>query len=156
MNFQDLRKIEKPDFYIDHAFSRASKKISLSRTKIKGDRINKSKTLELTRIDIIRTVLISQLDKITESFPSIDNLEPFYIELIKCTLDYKDLKKSLGALGFARKTIGSLFKHYSFKIKHTSDIKFINKLRNEFLGRVSSVFKQIKNNCLKYLIFFEG
>lgn len=150
MNFQDLKKIEKPNFYIDNAFSKASKKIDLSRKKTKGDRINKSKTLELTRIEIIRTVLNNHLDKITTSFPSIDGLDPFYVELIKCTLDYKDLKKSLGAVNFAKKTISSLYKKYSFKIKQTSDIKFINKLRNEFLGRTSSVFKQIKNN-LEYL-----
>jgi GTP1/Obg family GTP-binding protein len=96
MNFQDLKKIEKSDFYLDVAFSRASKRIDELRSSIKDkDKIKKSQLLEIARLDIINNNLTENLKKIIKAYPSLDNLDPFYKELIKCTLDYKSLKNLL-------------------------------------------------------------
>ncbi len=152
MNFQDLKKIEGPDFYLDVAFRKASKRVSEIRSSSREkDRFNKSKNLELTRLELIRTVLTEQLNKITDSFPSIDKLDEFYKELIKCTLDYRDLKKSLGSVSWAVDKIHYMYKFYKNKIIKTKDHRKINSLRKEFYGRVSSILKQIK----PYLFYLE-
>ncbi len=147
MNFQDLKKVEDPQFYLDTALNRANKKAKEKRSLKKGkSRFEKSKMIELVKIEIIANVLTEHLERITKSFPSIDNLDAFYVELIKLTLDYKDLKKSLGAVNWASKTINTLFRTYRSRLNKCQDMKLINKIRSEYVGRVSSVIKQIKKN----------
>ena len=149
MNFQDLKKVEKPQFYLDVALNKAAKKADDKRNTITGkNRFEKSKQIEMIRIEVIESVLNEHLLRIEKSFPSIDQLDQFYQELIKLTLDYRDLKKSLGAVKWATKTIRILFKTYRSKLSRCSDMKFINKLRREYVGRVSSVVNQIKKNLL--------
>ena len=151
MNFQDLKKIENDKFYLDVAFKRAKSKSDELRNKIKDkDRLRKSKTLEIAKLEIINSVLAEKLNQITTAFPSLDQLDIFYLELIKCTLDYKDLKKSLGSVKWAVDKIRDLFKQYRSKIQRAADFKYVNKLRREYYGRVSSVLKQIKK-FLNYL-----
>jgi len=152
MNFQDLKKIEKPQFYLDVAFNRATKKIKeLKQSKKEKDQVKKAKSLEHIRIDIIESNLNDPLRQIISCFPSIDSLDKFYVELIKCTLDYSDLKKSLGSVDWAVKKISLFSKEYKRRASRLNEIDQINKNRREYYGRISSVLKQIK----KYLLYLE-
>lgn len=149
MNFQDLKKIESYQFYLDVAFKRASKRADELRTSVKErNRLKKSKKLEITKLEVIKTTIVERLKNIIKSYPSLDNMAIFYKELIKCTLDYKDLKKSLGAINWAIDKTEYFFRVYVSKIKRTTDINLINKFRREYYGRVSSVLKQIKKNLV--------
>ncbi|MFH2021204.1 MAG: GTPase [archaeon] len=151
MNFQNLQNIETADKYLDMAFAKASKKSAELRKNFTGDRLKKSKDIETEKLDIINNVLCDQLTKILDSFPSINQLDDFYQELIKITLDYVYLKKSLGSIKWAVDRTDNLFRIYRGKIANTADIKKINSYRQEFYGRVSSVMKQIK----KFLEYVE-
>jgi len=148
MNFQGLKKIEDDRFYIDLAFRRANERASDVRgtKKMKGTRLEKSKRIEVMRIDVIKDVLSERLIGILKSFPDIESLPEFYKELIKCTVDYASLKKSLGALNWARKKVLEMHKKYSAKIRKCMELSKINTFRREFYGRVSSVLSQIKTN----------
>ena len=149
MNFQDLKKIEAADFYLDVAFRRATAAANELRQRAKGsDRLAKSKKLETAKLEVIRSVLSEHLQAILTSFPSIDRLDPFYNELIKLTLDYSDLKKSLGAVKWAVDKVSELSKSYMHKINRTNDFGVMNRLRREYYGRVSSELKQIKTNLI--------
>ena len=101
MNFQDLLKVEEYSWYLDVAFHNASKVVDGMRGSLKGDRLRKSKDLELRRIGLVRKVLVKHLTNILTKFPSIDGLPEFYNQLVKLTLDYAALKKSLGAVNWA-------------------------------------------------------
>lgn len=151
MNFQGLKKIENQDFYIDLAFRKANERSSLLRsTKIKGTRIDKSKKIELSKIDAIKDVLSGKLMGIGKAFPDLESLPEFYNELVKCTVDYSALKKSLGALKWAKSKIEEMHNIYKHKIKKCKELTKINDYRRQFYGRVSSIMKQIKNE-MKYI-----
>ncbi|MBN2422536.1 50S ribosome-binding GTPase [Candidatus Woesearchaeota archaeon] len=152
MNFQCLKKVERYDFYLDIAFNRAKKKADEERGKKKGrfDRLKKSKQIELLKLETIKDTLVSRLDNILKAYPRVEELDIFYQELIKCTLDYNKLKKSLGAINWCIKKINDFYKIYNFKIKKTKDLNSINKYRKEYYGRISSLLKQIKKE-LAYL-----
>jgi nucleolar GTP-binding protein len=146
MNFQNLTVIEKPIFYLDLAFGRAKKRAELVRDKIKGSsksRINKSKDIELAKIDIIRNVLVDRLDQILTSYPSFDQLPEFYKGLVKCTLDYAQVKKSLGAINWCSKKVNDFYIMYKKKIAKCEDLNKINQYRREYYGRISSAIDQI-------------
>jgi nucleolar GTP-binding protein len=151
MNFQDLKKVETPDTYLDIAFGKAAKRVETARQKKSSDRMEKSKFIETTRIDTVVGTLSTKLQAILISFPSIDNLPPFYKALVKETIDYALLKKSLGAVNWAEGQVKILAKKACQRIMKTKEFPMINKIRKETYGRISSVLKQIK----KELLFLE-
>lgn len=153
MNFQDLKKIEDADFYIDVAFRRAAEQANITRSALSGksaSRIEKSKSIELEKLATIKQTISEFFEKIGRNFPSLDDLPEFYKELVKTTLDYETLKKSLGAVNSSRLVLYDIFRTYNFKIKKCNDLQKINEYRREFYGRVSSLPKRIKKE-LAYL-----
>lgn len=145
MNFQTLIKVENPDFFLDIAFRNAKNVASKARSKLKGTRLEKSKKVELERIDAIKKSINKSVGKILESFPDLEKLPVFYFELLKASLDYVKLKKSLGAVNWAIKKVNDFSYFYKLKIKKTMDLNKINDYRREFYGRTASALKQIKN-----------
>lgn len=145
MNFQKIVKIEKHDFYVDVAITRAKKRTELYRSKLQKhlSRLDKSKNMELYRVQIFAEKLQSLLEKILATYPRIDEMEPFYIALIKVTLDYDRAKKSLGAIRWASKKVKDLFSNTHKLIRRSTDLSAINKHRNALFGRCASVLKQI-------------
>ncbi|MCP3685633.1 MAG: GTP-binding protein [bacterium] len=151
MNFQSLTNIQDADFYLDQAFKEAKKKADAVRIKVSGeDRLKKSICVEVERIKSVRRSLGNNLDHILKSYPSLDDLPDFYQDLVKCTIDYVQLKKSFGALNWARKRLIEFFDMHLRQIRRCKDYKYINTHRRSFYGRVSSLMKQINPN-LKFL-----
>ncbi len=151
MNFQTLLKVEDDDFYIGKAFRNATKRADSAREKKFNSGIAKSRYVELERIKGVKQELEGDLGAILRSFPSIDELPEFYLELVKVTTDYGKLKKSLGAVKWSGGKIGEFYRIYAQKIARCNDAKQINDFRRMFYGRAASALKQIR----KELVFLE-
>lgn len=150
MNFQDLLKVETPKTYLDTAFKRAKKDADDLRMHTKGTRLTKSRRVEAEKIRAIDSTLTKSLQNILHSFPSLRQLDTFYVELIKLTLDYREIKRALGAVNWCKQAISKLSDHYHHKILRATEFETINAMRREYYGRVSSLIKQIREN-LEYL-----
>ena len=151
MNFQGLERIEDYKFYIDVAFRKATERSAQLRgSKIKGTRIEKSKKVEMVKLNAVKDVLSARFERIIKGFPDLEGLPDFYRELVKATVDYPALKKSLGALKWAQTKVKEMHKKYSISIKKCQEINRINNYRREYYGRISSILKQIKNE-LNYI-----
>jgi len=148
MNFQGLGAVENADWYLDVAFRNANKAASGMRGSLKGNRLIKSRKLEIAKVETVKKVLDKQLMLILKGFPSIDGLPEFYQELVKITLDYAMLKKSLGGVNWAMKQINKFAGLYAGKIKGCTDYTAVNGIRTQYYGRISSVVKQIKKELL--------
>ena len=110
------------------------------------NKLYRSKKIETLRIEAMGKSLMSNLDTINRSFPMFDQLDPFYQELVRCTLDYDMLKKSLGSLMWAKQQIFTIMTKQLQTLRSTRELGQINKVRKAFSGRISSVMKQIKEN----------
>ncbi len=153
MNFQSLQKVETDEKYLDVAIKRSKKAVEQSRdTGLHGTRLQRSKTIEITKIEVIAMEIQSQLFNVLKSYPSIDNLSEFYKELINATLDTSYLKKSLGSLKWCSEKVREFFLSYKHKIAMATELERINKYRREYYGRVASALKQIRPH-LQYLEF---
>lgn len=149
MNFQNLSKVETFQTYLDLAFKNGMKEVERVRAETTSpNRLFRSKRIEKARIEVVGKSLISSLDYIGKSFPRFDALAPFYQELVRCTVDYDQLKKSLGALNWAKKQVIFLLNKYLGDIQRTARLEQVNKVRTAFSGRASSVFKQVKDNLV--------
>jgi nucleolar GTP-binding protein len=142
MNFQTLNRIEDHQFYLDVAFRYARERGMASKEKKFKDKAKKERFIEQVKIRAAEKSLSGRLEKILESFPKIDDLPEFYNQLIKATLDYESLKKSLGAVRWAVNKIKEFARAY--------EKKAVNGTSKQYYGRISSVLKQIRKN-LSYL-----
>jgi nucleolar GTP-binding protein len=67
----------------------------------------------------------------------------FYQEIIDIKVDTNKLKKSLGAIDWARKTILMVYSTQSSALTKTGNIDFLKQKQKEIYGRVSSILKQV-------------
>lgn len=147
MNFQSIKPIENYQFYVDLALRRAREKGKQLRAKrLKGGRLEKSKFIVLMKMQVIADTISSRMEAIVKSFPNLDELADFYNELLRISLDYSQLKKSLGAVNWLRKRAFNMLKIYRSKLDKNREFDRINVLKTEFIGRLSSMVKQIKND----------
>ena len=151
MNFQNLQKIEPPKFYLDVAFKSASEKAKyLKENKKFRDKEGMAKTADVERLLSVQSRLVSLFNKIEKGFPSLSQLPDFYLDLVKCTLDYVKLKKSLGAMKWVQEKVRFFTQMYLKKIKMCRDFSKIRQHRMQYYGRISSIVKQVRDE-LEYL-----
>jgi nucleolar GTP-binding protein len=90
------------------------------------------------------------MDNIVKKFPNIDNLPEIYTELIRLTLDYDYLKKSLGALTWLNKKLDELSNLYLKSLKTCETKANIQKVMGSYYGRIGSMMRQVDKN-LRYI-----
>tara|TARA_B100000315_G_C14571747_1_gene585938 strand:- start:1688 stop:2650 length:963 start_codon:yes stop_codon:yes gene_type:complete len=153
MAFQDIITIEKPQFYLDVAISSATKTSERMRSKkLTGDKLQIVKQVYLIKIDTIHSQIYKRFSQILKTFPQIDELAPYYQELVKISLPYVEVKQALGALNWANNKIKDLTKSSKAKIIQSTDPSKSLQLYKEYIGRISSVVKQMKDS----LFILEG
>lgn len=125
---------------------------SIRRTK-KIQIHDRDKRYEIKKIVIARTEafitdLTSQLETYVKNFPSIDKLPLFYQEIIDIKIHTDKLKKSLGAVDWARKTILMVYTTQRSSLTKSGNIEFLKQKQREIYGRVSSIIKQVDRNLM--------
>ncbi|MCK4347663.1 MAG: 50S ribosome-binding GTPase [Thermoplasmatales archaeon] len=128
------------DDLLERAFRKAKKKQITDRNAL----YKKKKTI-IARTESFATTVISTLEKYVKEFPSIDSLPLFYQELIDIKIDVNKLRKSLGAVDWARKTCNMIYSKQARSLKKSGKLDFLKQKQNEIYGRISSVVKQIDN-----------
>ena len=131
---------------LDKSFKKAKKKQINDRNAL----YKKKKTI-IAQTESFSMTVCSILDSYTKDFPSIENLSLFYQDLIDIKIDINKLKKSLGAINWASKTCGRIYKKQSVFLKKSGKIEFLKHKQNEIYGRISSVINQIEKD-LDFLI----
>jgi nucleolar GTP-binding protein len=126
MNFKSIPYIQRCDELLDIAFGRAAKEQPK----------NKIKTFS--------GILEKHLKKVSKGWPSLDNLPTFYYILVDLAVGVGRIKKSLGAVNWALKTLERLSKSYRYRIKK-ADKEASYRLRKEFYGRAASIIKTIED-----------
>ena len=127
---------------IDISFRRAfSKGKSLKRRR---DRILAIREKEMRRIQSITDTISSKLENFVKNFPNINEINPFYRELLDVLAGIDEIKHSLGAIFWASTTIKRISRFYQSSIRRESDPDRMAKLRREFLGRAASVLRRIR------------
>ena len=148
MNFEKIPPVESSKHFLDVAFRKAREKGKLK--NLKGNWLQIIRQKEALKLDIIKDNIVPRLQKIIEIFPDTRVLAQFYLDLMDLTLDYRELKQSLGAVNWGIKRVRLLHKDYVSRIFKTKGRGKIKDLSREFYGRISSTLKQIDSN-LKYL-----
>jgi nucleolar GTP-binding protein len=141
-----IGKVDSPDELLEMAFHKARKVAGRARGTIKGKpRFVKSRALELTKISAAIDVLVGKLEAIVAGMPHLNQLAPFYQELVRYIIDPDEYKQALGATVWASGQLKKIARQTRSELRRVRDIKEINRYRTAAYGRAASVLKQIKN-----------
>lgn len=108
----------------------------------------KNKKTIIAKTDSFATNVITTLEKYVKEFPSIEKLPLFYQELIDIKVDVDKLRKSLGAIDWAKKTCKNIYSKQAKSLKKSKNIDFLKQKQQEIYGRISSVVKQVDNELV--------
>jgi nucleolar GTP-binding protein len=144
--FRNIPLVLSADDILNKAFKRANKVQITDRNAL----YRKKKNI-ISKTESFSNTIISTLEQYVKNFPSINNLPPFYQDLIDIKISVDKLKKALGAVDWARKTCQMIYSKQSRSLKKSSKVDFLTFKQQEIYGRISSVVKQI-NSELAVLI----
>ena len=125
-----------------HLLDRAIKRTKKIRIHDRDKQFEIKKTI-IAETASFATTIITTLEKNVKEFPSLNQLPPFYQEIIDIQVDTNKLKKSLGAIDWARKTCQTIYSKQSKSLKKTGNIPFLQQKQKEIYGRISSVVNQV-------------
>jgi len=149
MNFGKLGKVETAQTYLDIAF-RQSKEAAMQTLKsTRGDQFKRIQKKEMQAVSSVKNILQTHFRRILVSFPSLDNLDPFYKELIRTVVDVGQVKQSLGGVNWGSQRIEDLYKDFYGKMRYVHDVSSILALKRSYFGRVSSVVKKLKYDFIE-------
>lgn len=136
--FDKLPHVLSADDLLDLAFRR-TKKVNITD---RNAHFRKKKEV-IAKTDSFVTTILDKMEAYVKEFPSIDNLHAFYQELIQIQINRDQLKKSLGAVDWARKVVFSIYTKQTKSLRKTRNLEFLQQKQKEIFGRVSSVIKQV-------------
>jgi nucleolar GTP-binding protein len=130
----------------DELLDKAFKKASSVQVVVKGKK--RKRKLAQAKVKKASGTISSTLNRYIKAFPSFDNLSIFYYELYDVSLGIDDLKKSLGAMDWCRKSVMKIGNDSARDIAREKGKEEIRKLVNSAYGRMSSIVKQIADDLL--------
>ncbi len=138
------------DEILDKIYHKASK---ITENKNYKNRLKRRRDNVLAKLDSVTDTLDSTIGKYITAFPSFNQLPKFQFELIHVILDVDKIRKSLGAIEWARGQVNKLKKKIYRKVSKIYDEKKYSKieeLRITFYGRTASIINQVSDE-LKFL-----
>ncbi len=123
---------------LDKAFRRVKKVIISDQTGIV-----RTRSEAMGKLSAMSNTITALLGKYVRAFPSLDQSHPFERELIDITVGLDELRHSLGAIDWAKKTIETVRKAELSKMKSASSKSDITSSLNSTYGRISSVVNRV-------------
>jgi len=109
-------------------------------------REERSRIREIAKLQEFSMQVKAKLRQVVEEFPSIDRLNPFYLELAEILVGIDKLKQSLGAVHNCIPPIDEITNKHIMALKLTNDFRQMKKTRSAAKGRISSILRATAPN----------
>ncbi|MEF8832927.1 MAG: GTPase [Candidatus Thermoplasmatota archaeon] len=126
---------------LDKAFGRAS-----SKKKEAKDRIERKKKTASVKLNTVAHIIEDTIGRYEDEFPTMETLPRFYYEIIDITIGIDELKKSLGAINWAKRRAKRTLMEAARKVVSLEEEDEIDKVRKQAYARTDSFLKQIDEN----------
>jgi len=136
----NIQKVGTDKFYFDVALRQSRKPIKMPRF-LKG--LKRTKYSEIERIRAFTNNLNGNLTTIERTFPSLQDLDNFYVDLIDNNIGADKLKKTISKIKGTIKLIRSLEGQQIKKIRSAGTKEKVQMAEKSFFGRVSSALKKV-------------
>jgi len=141
-NFKKITPIPTATAFIDIVLTRTQRKTP---TVIHpGYKITRIRAFYMRKVKFTEQTITEKLGVILQDFPRLDDIHPFYADLMNILYDRDHFKLALGQVNTAKNLIGTLSKDYLRLMKYGDSLYRCKQLKRAALGRMCTVLKKLK------------
>lgn len=147
-NFKKIQTVPTASDFVDIVLTRTQRKTP---TVIHPSyAISRIRAFYMRKVKFTQATYQEKLSKIIEDFPRLDDIHPFYADLINVLYDRDHYKLALGQINTARALIDKIAKDYVRMLKYGDTLYRCKQLKRAALGRMCTLMKKQKSS-LEYL-----
>lgn len=147
-NFKKITVVPSGKDFVDIILSRTQRQTPT--VVHKGYAINRIRQFYMRKVKYTQSNFHEKISTILEDFPRLDDIHPFYGELLNHLYDKDHYKLALGQLNTARNLIEKISKDYVRLLKYGDSLYRCKQLKKAALGRMCTVMKRVSPS-LAYL-----
>ncbi|CAM9660418.1 unnamed protein product, partial [Discosporangium mesarthrocarpum] len=147
-NFKKMAPVPPADAFLDIVLTRTQRKTP---TVIHpGYKISRIRSFYMRKVKFTQETMSERLGQIISDFPRLDDIHPFYGDLLNILYDRDHYKLALGQMNMAKKLIEALSRDYVRLLKYGDSLYRCKQLKRAALGRMCTLLKRQKAS-LSYL-----
>jgi nucleolar GTP-binding protein len=147
-NFKSIQVVPKSQEFIDIILTKTQRKTPT--VVHPGYAISKIRQFYMRKIRFTQQNIHDRLTKILSDFPLLDEIHPFYADLMNVLYDRDHYKLALGQLNTARRLVDSIGRDYLKLMKFGDSLYRCKQLKRAALGRMVKVLRK-NGTSLAYL-----
>ncbi len=147
-NFKNMAPVPAVNDFIDIVLTRTQRKTPT--VVHPGYKITRIRQFYMRKVKFTQQMASERLGKIVSDFPRVDDVHPFYADLLNVLYDRDHYKLALGQVNTAKKLIETLGRDYVRLLKYGDSLYRCKQLKRAALGRMMTLLKRLKPS-LAYL-----
>jgi nucleolar GTP-binding protein len=112
--------------------------------------ISRIRKFYMRKVKFCQSTIEEKLDDMLEKFPKLDEIHPFYADLMNVLYDRDHYKLALGHLNKAKTLIETVSKDYVRMLKYADSLYRAKTLKKAAMGRMCTILKKLASS-LNYL-----
>ncbi|EPZ35012.1 P-loop containing nucleoside triphosphate hydrolase protein [Rozella allomycis CSF55] len=145
-NFKKIQVVPTSADFIDIVLSKTNRKTpTVIHPNYKISRIRK---FYMRKVKFTQDAFDEKLNQILTSFPKLDEVHPFYADLMNVLYDRDHYKLALGQINTARHLIEQVGKDYVRLLKFGDSLYRCKQLKRAALGRMATIMKKQKDSLV--------
>lgn len=141
-NFKKIQPIPTAEEFVDIVLTRTQRKTP---TVIHpGYKITRIRSFYMRKVKFTEQTITEKLGAILFEFPRLDDIHPFYADLMNILYDRDHYKLALGQVNTAKNLVSGLSKDYLRLMKYGDSLYRCKQLKRAALGRMCTVLKKLK------------
>lgn len=147
-NFKQIEAVPRSKEFVDIILSKTQRKTPT--VVHKGYQISRIRQFYMRKVKFTQSSVHEKLSHVLENFPRLDDIHPFYAELMNVLYDRDHYKVALGQVNTTRHMIDSLGRDYVRLLKYGDSLYRCKALKRAALGRMMTLLKKC-DDSLGYL-----
>jgi len=140
-NFKTIAVVPGAKDFVDIVLSRTQRKTPT--VVHQGYQISRIRKFYMRKVKFTQTSYHDKVTQILDEFPRLDDIHPFYADLINVLYSRDHYKLALGQLSTARSLVDGVCKDYLKLLKFGDSLYRCKELKRAALGRMCTVMKKL-------------
>eukprot|EP00033_Pygsuia_biforma_P000281 GCRY01000346.1.p1 GENE.GCRY01000346.1~~GCRY01000346.1.p1 ORF type:complete len:737 (+),score=197.89 GCRY01000346.1:285-2213(+) len=140
-NFRKIQTVPSHSEFVDIVLSRTQRKTAT--VCHKGWKISRIRDFYLTKIKFTQQTYHDKLNQIIDEFPILDDIHPFYSDLMNVLYDRDHYKLALSQVNMAKSAIDRIASDYARMMKYGDSQYRCKQLKRAALGRMCTLMRRM-------------
>ncbi|KAG8469888.1 hypothetical protein KFE25_006343 [Diacronema lutheri] len=141
-NFKKIQQVPTASDFVDVVLSKTQR--GTPTVIHAGYSINRIRSFYMRKVKFTQTNYAEKIALILTDFPRLDDIHPFYADLLNILYDRDHYKLALGQLSLAKKLIDTVGRDYVKMLKYGDSLFRCKALKRAALGRMCTIIKRNK------------